>query len=85
MIDVEPTAQAIDAAAERMCQAAEKLVRIAKNMRSRNDINYASEALMEILNAVQGSRIDLLVVRPIRAYEFWVEALKADLKNEDNN
>jgi len=80
MIDVEPTAQVIDAAADRMCQAAEKLVRIAKNMRDRNDLNYAAEAVSEILNAVQNCDIDLLAVRPIRALE--ISALEVGRQND---
>lgn len=67
MIDVEPTAQTIDAAAERFRQAADELNRLAGRMRERNDLTYSSEALMAILNAMQNARIDLLVTRPIRA------------------
>jgi len=69
MIDVEPTADTIDKAAIRFRETAESLVRIAAKMRERGDISYASEALSEMLNALQSSRIDLLVTRPIRALQ----------------
>jgi hypothetical protein len=67
MINVEPTAQTIDQAAERFRQAADELNRISTKMRDRNDLTYSSEALMAIINAMQNARIDLLVTRPIRA------------------
>lgn len=66
-IDVEPTAQVIDLAAERLRQAADELNRIASSMRARNDLTYSAEALTTIFNAVQNSRVDLLVTRPIIA------------------
>ena len=67
MIDVEPTAQVIDTAAERFRQTAEELNRLASRMRERNDLTYASEAMMAIINTMQNCRMDLLVTRPIRA------------------
>jgi len=69
MIDVEPTAQAIDNAAIRMRQAADNLCSIAGKMRKQNDLSYATEATIELLNALQNSRMELLVTRPIRALE----------------
>jgi uncharacterized Fe-S cluster-containing radical SAM superfamily enzyme len=68
-MDVEPTAETIDAAAKRFRQTADALDRIAKRMRSGKDLSYAAEAVSEMLNALQNSRIDLLVTRPIRAFE----------------
>ena len=38
-------------------------------MRDKNDIAYAAEALSEMLNVLQNARLDLLVVRPIRAFQ----------------
>ena len=67
MIDVEPTAQVIDTAAERFRQTADELNRLASRMRERNDLTYSSEAMMAILNVLQNCRLDLLVTRPIRA------------------
>jgi hypothetical protein len=66
-IDVEPTAETINAAAARFRQCAVTLDNLATQMRERNDLTYASEAMMEMLNALQNSRLDLLVTRPIRA------------------
>jgi len=67
MIDVEPTAQVIDTAAERFRQTADELNRLASRMREKNDLTYAAEAMTTIMNAVQNCRMDLLVTRPIRA------------------
>lgn len=68
-VDVEPTAETIDAAAKRFRQTADALDRIAKRMRAGKNLSYAAEAVSEMLNALQNSRIDLLVTRPIRAFE----------------
>jgi len=68
-MDVEPTAETIDAAAKRFRQTADALDRIAERMRDRKDLSYAAEAVSEMLNTLQNSRIDLLVTRPIRAFE----------------
>ena len=69
MIDIEPTAEIIDVAAKRFRQTADTLDRIAAKMRDKNDIAYAAEALSEMLNVLQNARLDLLVVRPIRAFQ----------------
>jgi hypothetical protein len=69
MIDVDPTAAAIDVAANNFRYVADRLESIATKMRERNDITYASEAVSEIVNAISNSRIDLLVTRPIRAFQ----------------
>jgi hypothetical protein len=69
MIDVEPTANIIDAAAVNLRIAAKNLDSIAARMRERNDLSYASEATSELLNVLQNARMDLLVTRPIRALE----------------
>jgi len=66
IIDVEPTAQIIDVASMRLRQSADNLNRIANHMRSKNDLTYAAEALSEVLDALQNSRLDLLITRPIR-------------------
>ena len=65
-IDVEPTAQIIDQAIVRIQSAVRELEFIAKNMRSREDLTYASEAIGIIVNLPQQLRVDLLVTRPIR-------------------
>ena len=68
-MDVEPTAETIDAAARRFRESADALECFAKRMRERKDLSYAAEAVSCILNTLQNSRIDLLVTRPIRAFE----------------
>lgn len=68
-MDVEPTAQTISDAAKRFRHTAYALERVAEKMRERQDLSYAAEAISEILNALQNSRIDLMVTRPIRALE----------------
>lgn len=67
--DVEPTAQVIDAAANRLRQSADDLDRIAARMREQKDLTYAAEATSCLLNALQNCRMDLLVTRPIRAID----------------
>lgn len=67
-MDVEPTAETIDAAAKMFRQTADALDRIAEKMRDRKDLSYAAEAVSEMLYTLQNSRIDLLVTRPIRAF-----------------
>jgi hypothetical protein len=68
-VDVEQTAQVIDGAAQRFRQAADNMDRIAIRMRERGDISYSAEALSEMLKALQNARLDLLITRPIRAFE----------------
>ena len=72
-MDVEPTAEVIDKAATRFRETAAALDRIASRMRERVDLTYATEALSEIINAIQTSRVDLLVTRPIRALQSELE------------
>ena len=67
MIDVEPTAKTICSASERIRECADHLDGIAKNMREKNDLTYAAEAVTEIVNTFSNLRLDLLVTRPIRA------------------
>lgn len=75
-IDVEPTAQTIDQAAERFRQAAVDLDRLAATMRERNDLEYAAEALVIAHNTLANSRLDLLVTRPLREYQTAHAALE---------
>jgi hypothetical protein len=80
--DVEQTAQAIEQAAQRFQQAAGDLERLAAKLRERGDLNLASEALMTSLNVMQSARLDLLVTRPLRAYE--QRDLNAERTTEQN-
>lgn len=67
-INVEPTAQVIDQAAERFRQAAVELDRLALKMRESQDLEYAAEAISTAHNTLQNARLDLLVTRPMREY-----------------
>jgi len=68
-IDVEPTAQVIEQAAERFRQAAINLDRLATTMREKQDLEYAAEALSVAHNVLQNARLDLLITRPMREYQ----------------
>ena len=65
-INVEPTAEVIDSMADRLELEAESLQRISKNMRERNDLSYAAEAVGLVANLMAQLRLDLLVTRPVR-------------------
>lgn len=67
-MNVIPTAEAIIKNAETLRHYATELERIAENMRTRQDITYAAEALGAITNCMGSLRLDLLVTRPLREY-----------------
>lgn len=66
-INIEPTAQTIDAMAERMRDCANDLARLAERMRANGDIELAGEAANSVANMIPSLRLDLLVQRPVRA------------------
>jgi urease gamma subunit len=66
VIDVRPTAEAIDYMAEELVYRAKELQRIAGAMREKKDLLYASEAIQVISNLINQLRLDLLVTRPLR-------------------
>jgi hypothetical protein len=68
-INVEPTAEVIDAAAKTALALSRRLEQIAKLMRDKNDITCATEAVQEIANSMTNFRLDLLVARPVREYQ----------------
>jgi hypothetical protein len=68
-INVEPTAEIIDAAANTALALSKSLERIAKLMRDKNDISFASEAAQEVATSMTNFRLDLLVARPLREYQ----------------
>jgi hypothetical protein len=66
-MDVEPTAQIIDDAAEALERAAKDLRHRAVKMRADGDITHTAEAVSTIVNIFANIRLDLLVTRPLRA------------------
>ena len=67
MDHVKETADALDAAADRMTGAAEEVRRIAKRMRLSGDLTYAGEAVSVVAQLPAQCRLDLFVIRPLRA------------------
>ena len=67
MDHVKETADAIEAAADRMADAANGLRSIAKRMRSTGDLTYAGEAVSIVAQLPGQCRLDLFVIRPLRA------------------
>ena len=67
MIDVEQTAVHIEAMAQELKHYSRHLEMLAKLTRKRNDLDYAAEAAQSIANLIGNVRLDLLVMRPIRA------------------
>ena len=68
MDHVEDTANALDAAADRLEGAASDVRRTAKRMRETGDLTYAGEAASTVAQVVGQCRLDLFVIRPLRAY-----------------
>lgn len=69
MDHVKETAEAIEAAADRLEGTAGDMRRIAKRMRETKDLTYAGEAISVVAAVVGQCRLDLFVVRPLRAFE----------------
>ena len=67
MDHVKETVDALDAAADRMTSAADELRRIAKRMRTSGDLTYAGEAISIVAQLPGQCRLDLFVIRPLRA------------------
>ena len=67
MDHVKETADAIDAAADRMTSAADELRRMSKRMREMRDLSYAGEAISVVAQLPMQCRLDLFVIRPLRA------------------
>jgi len=64
--NVEPTAEMVDKMAKELIYRSEKLKNLAHQMREKNDLTYASEVAMEIVNLMSNLRLDLMVTRPLR-------------------
>lgn len=67
MDHVAETCAAIDAAADRMSDAATELRRIAARMKQTRDLTYAGEAISVVAQLPGQCRLDLFVIRPLRA------------------
>lgn len=65
--DVTPTAEIIDTMANTMRYYADEMDRIAARMRQNDDLDYAADAMTAVSNMHTNLRLDLLVVRPMRA------------------
>ena len=65
-LNVELTAEVIDAMAVTLVNAAKDLQQLASKMRANNDLMYASEAVQVVTNIMNALRLDLLVTRPLR-------------------
>lgn len=74
MDHVKETADAIEAAADRMEAAAGELRRIAQRMQKAGDLTYAGEAISVVAQLPAQCRLDLFVVRPLRAIPATVPA-----------
>lgn len=66
MINVEPTATIIDQMAKELNYRSDRLKQLAENMRTKEDLTYASEVVSEITNMIANLRLDLMVQRPLR-------------------
>ena len=69
-LNVEDTAALIEEAAQILHRKADALARMAQDMRAKKDLAYAAEALNEIVELPRACRVDLLVLRPLRALGF---------------
>lgn len=67
MDHVADTAEALEAAADRLEGAAGDVRRSAKRMRETGDLTYAGEAASSVAQVVGQCRLDLFVIRPLRA------------------
>ncbi len=68
-VDVEMTAEVIDDMVRYLEGTIKTLKRLAEKMRERQRIDYASDAMQEVSNMFLNLRMDLLVTRPIRAFQ----------------
>lgn len=67
MDHVKETVDALTAASDRMEAAAGELRRIASRMQKTGDLTYAGEAVSVVAQLPGQCRLDLFVVRPLRA------------------
>lgn len=74
--DVDETAKVIDGAIKSLGDASRELDLLARKMRERNDLSYASEAVTIIASIPIQVRLDLLVTRPIRELSKTIEKME---------
>lgn len=68
-MNTKPTSQVIREIGARLRATADNMDEIANAMDNAKDLTYASEAVNAITNLLFSCRLDLLVTRPIRAYQ----------------
>lgn len=65
-VEVARIAQVVHGIADQFVMTAERLERMARNIKETQDINQTAEAMQEVVNCLQSSRLDLLVTVPMR-------------------
>lgn len=69
IMDIGSTVDAITEAAKEFRNTADKLDKIAQSMSKKGDLSYAAEAIVVMTSTLNTARLDLLITRPIKAYE----------------
>lgn len=80
----DTTVEHIKLMASRVRQAADELDSIAVKMDRTEDLEYASEALCTMTNLLQSTRLDLLVVSPLRELTKNMPSESQLLKEDDD-
>lgn len=68
-IDTKPTVEAINNMATLMSSKSEELRQTARRLQDTGDFSRVADAMSIITNMVGNLRLELLIVRPLRAYE----------------
>ena len=74
-VDVQPTVEVIEKMVSYIRDEADRIQRISVSMQRTGDISYAAEVVNEVQNMFMNLRLDLLVTRPIRAYQGEIDKL----------
>lgn len=72
-VDVKPTAESIRATARYLRDTAARIDHVADKMENTGDLSYAAEVMSEMTGIFLNGRLDLLITRPIRAYEYLID------------
>ena len=67
--EIGPTVEIVREASKTMARLSKDLDRKTDEIEKTGDLSIAGEVAPDILNAAAACRLDLLVVRPVRAYE----------------
>ena len=79
-INVIPTVESIRDLAMVLQRASKDLINVAEKMANEQDITYAAEAMTIYANVILNARLDLIVLRPIRAFEDVIEDIMEEYK-----